>query len=111
MQSVREDFQHATVIQGLQRQEETKEFKVHLNSLESTSPVGLHHTGMVRKQSVPVVTFSTITSHPYKIPLTCMQKQKKAELPVKCVLIFSTSSINYCSKNKRRERDTWRNQG
>lgn len=48
MQPDREDFQHTTVIQGLQRQEENKELKVHFNSLESTSAIGLHHTGMVR---------------------------------------------------------------
>lgn len=49
MQPDGEDFQHATVIQGFQRQEENREVKVHFNSSDSTSIIGLHHTGMVCK--------------------------------------------------------------
>lgn len=47
MQPDGEDFQHTTVTQGVQRQEENEELKVHFNSLESTSAIGLHRTGMV----------------------------------------------------------------
>lgn len=48
MQPDVEDYQHATVMQGFERQE-NRELKVHIDSLESTSMIGLHHAGMVCK--------------------------------------------------------------